>query len=162
MWEGEYVTTSDHTNKHWSTVWLLSSIPPINGGSNMATKVTLDNVIILPNNTAICPISTNKHSKEKHFTIDADKLHLVLGRSWSVLNDSGHKGATHLVLRAKISGKAQLLHRILFENELQGTELTVDHLLHWTDNRRVSVDLVSMEENASRGKAVYNPSRRRK
>lgn len=128
----------------------------------MATRVTLDNVIILPNNTAICPISTNKHSPERHFTIDADKLYLILGKSWSVLNDSSHRGAVHLVLRSGYGGKVKLLHRVLFADELDGTDLTVDHLLHWTDNRRVSVDFVPMRENARRGKAVYNPSRRRK
>lgn len=127
----------------------------------MATRVTLQNIIMLPNNTAICPISTNRHTADRHFTIDADRLHLVLNRSWSVLNDCSHKKGQHLVIRSNKGGKVELLHRVLFAEELKGTSLTVDHLLHWTDNRRVSVDLVTMEENTRRGRAIYNPSRRR-
>lgn len=128
----------------------------------MPIRLSLDNVVILPNNTAICPISTNKHSEERYFTVDADRLYLILGKSWSVLNDSAHKGAVHLVLRAGYNGKAKLLHRVLFADELDGTDLTVDHLLHWTDNRRISVDLVTMSENARRGKAIYNRSIKKK
>lgn len=129
----------------------------------MPIRLSLDNVVILPNNTAICPISTNKHSEERYFTVDADKLHLILGKSWSVLNDSAHKGTVHLVLRASYNGKAKLLHRILFADELdKQADLTVDHLLHWTDNRRISVDLVTMSENARRGKAIYNRSTKKR
>ena len=74
----------------------------------MATRVTRENSIFHNNGSVSCPISSNKYTRDRYFTIDQDKFHLVEGRSWSVLNDSSHRGGVHYNIRSKQNSKVEL------------------------------------------------------
>ncbi len=109
----------------------------------------------------LCPISTNKWTDDEFFIIDIPNFSLVEGRCWSVNNDMSHLGKNHYSLRAGVDGKPVKLHTHLFREESVISGLQVDHLLHWTDNRRSAVDFVTHEENASRGPALLHEGSRR-
>jgi len=123
-------------------------------------KVTRENSIFHKNGSVSCPISSNKYTEDEYFTIDQDKFHLVEGRSWSVLNDSSHKGGVHYNIRSKLHGKTECLHWVLYRKETLDVGLTTDHILHWTDQRRCSVEFISMHENLRRGAALYHKGRK--
>jgi hypothetical protein len=116
--------------------------------------VTMDNIIIHDNGSVSCPFSTNSYTEDEYFTIDIASLDHVLNKSWRVHNDHSSINCTHLNIRTGGNSDTTLLHRLVFENELQGLE--VDHLLHFTDNRRASVEFVTKEENSRRGAAIYH------
>lgn len=124
-------------------------------------KATWSNVIVHSNGTTSVPFSTNSLTSDEYFTVDTERLSVVLGRSWRAHNDSSHKGRMHINIRTGNSKTGTfLLHRELFEAELQDTELEVDHILHWTDNRASSVEFVEKSENVRRGAAVYHRGRK--
>jgi len=124
-------------------------------------KVTRENSIFSKNGSVLCPLSSNKYTDDEYFIIDADLFHLVEGRSWSVLNDASHKGMTHYNIRAWVDGGVKCLHWVLFQKQTLAKGLTTDHLYHWLDNRRASVEFVSFGKNASRGPAMYHRNPRR-
>lgn len=119
-------------------------------------KVTRENSIFNKNGSVLCPLSSNKYTSDEYFIIDSDLFYLVEGRSWSVLNDTSHKGGVHYNIRAGVDGKVKCLHWVLFHKETIEVGLSTDHLYHWLDNRRSSVDFVSMKENLKRGSAMYH------
>lgn len=125
-------------------------------------KVTRENSIFNKNGSVLCPLSSNKYTSDEYFIIDSDLFHLVEGRSWSVLNDSSHKGGVHYNIRARVEGKMKCVHWVLFQEETIDIGLTTDHLYHWLDNRRSSVAFVSMEENLKRGPAAYHRKSRKR
>lgn len=119
-------------------------------------KVTRENSIFSKNGSVLCPLSSNKYTNDEYFIIDADLFHLVEGRSWSVLNDSSHKGGVHYNIRARIEGKTVCVHWVLFYKQSIAKGLTTDHLYHWLDNRKASVEFVTRRVNSARGAAAYH------
>ena len=123
-------------------------------------KVTKDNSIFHANGSVSCPFSTNSHTDDEYFTIDSDLFYLVEGRSFRVMNDSAHKGTTHYVIATDFPKKGTRLHWLLYHEQTIAIGLTTDHLLHWTDNRRASVEFIEMRENLKRGAAIYHAGRK--
>lgn len=117
--------------------------------------VTMENIIIHKNGSVSCPFSTNSYTDDEYFTIDYINLSAVLGRSWRVHNDHASSGGVHYNIRTGngVTGTI-LLHRLIHNTE--AGHLEVDHLLHFSDNRRASVDFVTKEENTRRGAAIYH------
>lgn len=127
--------------------------------------VTIENSIFHGDGSVSCPISTNKWTRDEYFTIDADSFPLVVGRTWYVNNTRISHGDLHFDIR---TGKREsdpnyatgtrdtLLHQLLHWGEANAVDLEVDHVLHWTDNRRCSVEFVTRAENVRRGRALYH------
>lgn len=135
--------------------------------------VTRNNSIFHDNGTVSCPISTNSWSSDQFFTIDASKFSLVEGLYWHTKPQRAN-GDTVLRMRAwinkeecPVSGQkgsnpnktGAYLHQLLFHVECPSDQV-VDHIFHWTDNRRASVQFVTREENTRLGAALFHHGKR--
>lgn len=121
--------------------------------------VTRANSIFHENGSVSCPLSTNRWSNDAYYTIDASMFHLVEGRCWYVQRTNQFQSHTDIRSRCPETGKLLLLHQVLYGGEANARGYVVDHLLHWTDNRRQSVEFVTQQENIRRGGAIYHPGR---
>lgn len=121
--------------------------------------VTIDNSIFHKDGSVFCPISTNSHTEDEYFLIDQEDFDLVVGHSWCVENDNAHVGRYHYRISSRISTIKWRLHSYLFYIESIAVGLEVDHLDHFTDNRKCSIDFVTKEENVRRGAAAGHTSK---
>lgn len=129
--------------------------------------VTTDNIIVQGDGTIAVPFSTNSHTGDEYFLIDADKLMLVIGRCFYAHNDDAYKKvpSKHYSIRSdsyRSEYGTPLVARVLHMENILPDDLTVDHCFHWTDCRRVSLDFVPAPENSRRGAAVYHRGRRKR
>lgn len=123
--------------------------------------------------TVACPISTNKFTDDEYFTIDIRKFSRVEGQHWHV-KPQQKNGDTVFRLRtwlsiadSPVTGQVDIprnrtgvyLHQLVFHDEVPDA-MVVDHELHWTDNRRASVDFVTNAENVRRGAALFHHGKR--
>ena len=122
--------------------------------------VTKENAIFSKHGSVLCPFSTNSLTEEEYFLIDADMFKHVEGRSWYVMNTRSHVGETHLTIVSNSPKRGSRLHWVLYQEETLDVGLSTDHLYHWTDNRRDSVEFVPLSENQSRGAAAYHSGRK--
>lgn len=132
--------------------------------------VTRNNSVFnLKAGTVACPLSTNKWTEDEYFTIDIEKFEEVEGRTWysvitgRVRGDNAEDGCRYDVrTRRRSSDKNQskchdsILHHVLFWEEANAIGLEVDHVLHWTDNRRSSVQFIPPALNKKLGAALFH------
>lgn len=124
--------------------------------------VTTSNSIFSSGGSVLCPFSTNSLTQEEYFLVDVDKFPLVEGRSWYVMNTRSHVGDTHLVIVTNNPKPGTRLHWLLYEKETIQVGLSTDHLYHWTDCRRASVEFVPIQLNQSRGAAAFHSGRKKR
>lgn len=133
--------------------------------------------------TVACPLSTNSWTDDEYFTIDIEKFELVEGMWWCVNNVGSTLGTENyriigttprdLVPESKLKFAKKFgsnhddgsrvrfyLYQLIFGEEANALGLVVDHILHWTDNRRSSVDFVTPPENSRRGAALFHHGKR--
>lgn len=118
--------------------------------------VTRDTSVFHSGGSVSCRISTNKWTADEYFTVSENHFRKLEGKHVWVNNSHAHLGGTHYQLQTKHGGKTVLLHSYLYPEESVGSGLTVDHVLHWTDNRPESVEFVTRETNSSRGAALFH------
>lgn len=141
-------------------------------GFSRRGPVTRTNSIFHKDGYVTCPFSTNSWTDDEYFTIDSKQFYLVEGRCWRVHNDQATRGRVHLNIRTELRsqdngiytqvahGRTALLHILLFYAETVAVGLTTDHLLHFTDNRKSSVDFIPQPENTGRGAALFHKGRK--
>lgn len=123
--------------------------------------VTRINSIFHENGSVSCPFSTNSLTEDEYFTIDTADFDKVVGRSWYVHNNRQPDIRTSYKpeLDPPRESDCTLLHQLLFREDTVDVALQTDHVLHWTDNRRSSVEFVTPAENKRRGPALYHKTK---
>lgn len=123
--------------------------------------VTREQLIYQGDGSVAVPFSTNRWTRDEYFLVDADYVPLIVGNYFYVNNDDVYsRERNHFSVRCTAWRRefgTDLVARILHQ---PGDSLTVDHCYHWTDNRRASVEVVTISENVRRGAALYHSGRK--